>query len=337
MKAQLPVCNLSKILAVSLGCLMVPAAFADTAQSLAEAMDVPTNDIVSASFTVLAHADAAKVRANWGVTSPFSGTNLAALSSGRAATLSHPGYVAPSPGTTFGTSTGSPVAGQTNCGGSVVEGSTAYDYTELELVLQAPTNAAGFRLTFNFFSADYPEWVCSQFNDRFLLRLTSAAFDGNIAFDTNGFVVSLNTASFPVTSGGELVGTGMDGGVGAAIGWQTAEAPVFNGETFTLRFIIYDGGDGAGDSVAVIDSFEWIEGTNEPVLVTVPTTIHHAVELLWSTEAGKNYQVEWASALDTNLWTALGPVVAGTGTNHSAFDSTRFDTNRFYRVRQLPW
>jgi len=309
--------------------LSTPLIHADTPESLVAAMDVPTNSVLAASFTVLANAEAAKVRTNWGVSNPFVGSNFFALSSGRAADPGDPGFTSPTPGTAFGPVSANPVAGEVVCGG-LVEPGTAYDLTELELKLQAPTNAIGFKLKFNFLTADYPENVCSLYSDRFLIRLTASDFKGNIAFDSQTNPVSLNTASFPVTSGGELVGTGMDGGVGAAIGWQTVYAPVTPGETISLRFTIFDTGDTLGDSVALIDAFEWFE------FAPVPASIHHAVEIVWPSQPDKNYQVEWTPVVNSNVWTALGPAVPGTGTNNSAFDSTRYATNRFYRVRLAP-
>jgi len=305
------------------------AAQADTALSLAEAMDVPSNSIVSASFNVLANSEAAKARTNWGVSNPFVGTNFMVLSSGKAADQGDAGYANPTPGTAFGIISPNPVAGQVVCGG-IAEPGNAYDLTELQLQLQVPTNAVAFKLKFNFFSADYPENVCSFYSDRFLIRLTSSGVNGNIAFDSLNNPVSLNTAVFPVTSGGELVGTGMDGGVGAAIGWQTVTANVTPGETITLRFTIFDTGDALGDSVAVIDAFEWFP------LETVSAGIYHAVEIVWPSKLGQNYQVDWSPVVNSNDWSALGPVVPGTGTNNSVFDSTRYATNRFYRVRLAP-
>ncbi|HTM23186.1 MAG TPA: MopE-related protein, partial [Kofleriaceae bacterium] len=43
----------------------------------------------------------------------------------------------------------------------------------LTLTIRAPTNARSFSLSTNFFSAEYPEWVCSPFNDFFVVLLDS--------------------------------------------------------------------------------------------------------------------------------------------------------------------
>lgn len=128
---------------------------AATALQMAQAMDIPTNTIVSATFTQLANAEAANLAVDWGTRPPQKGTNLAVLSTGKALDANSPGYVAPSPGTIFSTSHPNPVAGQTTCGGT--EGVTAYDYSELTITLKAPSNAVAFSLKFNFYTVEYPE------------------------------------------------------------------------------------------------------------------------------------------------------------------------------------
>jgi hypothetical protein len=310
------------------------SAKADTALDLAVAMEIPSNSIVSATFTSLADADAAKVRSVWGVSTPLAGSTLAVLSSGRAADADDPGYVPPQTGSAFLNTVANPVAGQSTCGGT--EAADVFDYTELEVVLAVPTNAVGFTFRFDFFSAEYPEDVCTQYNDRFMVRLTSQAFNGNLAFDSASNPVSVNTALFAVTSGGELVGTGMESGVGAATGVQSVQAAVTPGETITLKFSISDAGDHGVDSVAIMDAFDWVLGTNTPPPVTLTASIYPAVEIAWPTETNKSYQVEWTPQLAPDLWTNLGPVIPGTGMTNYMFDNTRSGASRFYRVRELP-
>ncbi|HZR16228.1 MAG TPA: C-type lectin domain-containing protein [Verrucomicrobiae bacterium] len=58
-----------------------------------------------------------------------------------------------------------------------------------------------------------------------------------------------------------------------------------------------------------------------------------AIELCWPTEANKSYRVQWTSSLDPPQWLNLEPLVAGTGTNVSIFDSTRDHPKGFYRVQ----
>ena len=71
--------------------------------------------------------------------------------------------------------------------------------------------------------------------------------------------------------------------------------------------------------------------TNVPVRVSIFT----AVEIGWNSETGKTYQVQYATAVDTNLWFALGAPVAGNGSTNYVFDSTRVQPKRFYRVLTL--
>jgi hypothetical protein len=64
----------------------------------------------------------------------------------------------------------------------------AYDSTTLRLRIRVPSNARSFRLAAKHFNADYPEAVCSPFNDSFLVLLDSSfaetpanPTDGNLA------------------------------------------------------------------------------------------------------------------------------------------------------------
>jgi hypothetical protein len=60
-----------------------------------------------------------------------------------------------------------------------------------------------------------------------------------------------------------------------------------------------------------------------------------AIELSWSSETNRLYQIEWTPSLDHPEWITLEPVVSGTGTNVSLFDSTKERPHGFYRVRTL--
>ncbi len=121
---------------------------------------------------------------------PFMGETMVVLSSGTAAA---PGQSAPSfgafePGTEYGSNANpnavpTPVAIPT-CDGAASDGQ-ANDSIRLHIRVRVPTNARSFTTKFAFFSAEFPEWVCSQYNDAFVAVLTSEADndvpDGNIA------------------------------------------------------------------------------------------------------------------------------------------------------------
>ena len=60
--------------------------------------------------------------------------------------------------------------------------------------------------------------------------------------------------------------------LGGATGWLTTSAPIAGGEQFTIDFMIWDAGDGLLDSLASIDNFQWIGGTQvmEPMTQRPP-------------------------------------------------------------------
>ena len=161
---------------------------------------------------------------------------------------------------------------------------TPHDPTGLEIVVRAPSNAHGFSFNFNFFTYEWPNYICSQFNDFFVAILSPIPMgqsDGNISFDTQGNPVSVNNAFIevcgcagsggpPCMAGGKtfpcalgtmgLVGTGFqdqfqDHG---STGWLFTKAPVDPGQEITMRWAVYDSGDGVLDSTTLIDNWQWI-------------------------------------------------------------------------------
>lgn len=69
------------------------------------------------------------------------------------------------------------------------DGDQANDPTMLTLRVRVPTNAKSFKLSTNFYSAEFPEYTCSQFNDFFVVLLDSTytgdpanPMDKNLAF-----------------------------------------------------------------------------------------------------------------------------------------------------------
>jgi hypothetical protein len=173
------------------------------------------------------------------------------------------------------------------------------DMIDVKLTLRAPMDAAGFQFDFNFYSSEWPDYVCSNYNDAFIAYVTSNQVKDNVSFDSNNNPVAVNNdflnrctpntsvgcstskgAGSPIGSpaacmGGEseLQGTGFGphattgcnmkqlATVGGSTGWLTTQAPVDAGETFTIDFMIFDAGDEALDSVVLIDNFQWLGGT----------------------------------------------------------------------------
>jgi hypothetical protein len=217
--------------------------------------------------------------------SPKVGANMAAMSSGTARDATDLGWEdpqnpMPSAGWNGGSS-GNPPAdylaahgGQLPAPAGCMAGSGANDSSNLKVRIRVPTNAKSFSYQFKFYTAEYPEWVCTKYNDFFLALLSSGASgipaDKNISFDANGNAVSVNNAFFTVCKPqganlcpdgvAELAGTGMatnTGFDGGATAWLTTDAPVVPGETIEVRFIIWDTGDHWYDSLVLLDNFHW--------------------------------------------------------------------------------
>jgi hypothetical protein len=168
---------------------------------------------------------------------------------------------------------------------------TSFDSLSLRVRVRPPTNAKAFSFRHFFFSAEYPEFLCKDFNDFFIVLLDGNShpdmpFDKNVAFDPSGLPISSNNAFFQVCfpaagappgscPGGtlELVGNGMGGWDGAitdggGTGWLQTDVPLGlvphpNGEEvpaaeiIELDFIIWDAGDHNVDSLVLLDRFEW--------------------------------------------------------------------------------
>lgn len=190
----------------------------------------------------------------------------------------------------------------TGCPGpNTLLGSATNDVIDVSVQLQVPANAQGVQFDFDFYSGEWPDFVCSSYNDSFIAYLSSSAFNGgvadNMSFDSKNNPVSVNNGFFDrCTAGadlgcsgntlpdrsvcaggtGELAGTGFldfqddygscNGGVsktssGGATGWLTSQAPVKGGETITIDFIIWNTGDQNYDSSVLLDHLTWVPGT----------------------------------------------------------------------------
>ncbi|HEY1690555.1 MAG TPA: choice-of-anchor L domain-containing protein [Polyangiaceae bacterium] len=204
----------------------------------------------------------------------------------------------PLEGTSYPTGVAPP--GFPQSGASCPQGKTVNDMIDLKLTLEAPPDATGFRFDFDFYSSEWPNFVCSNYNDAFVAYLTSKGLTDNVSFDAQHNPVSVNndyfdhcTAGVPLgcnrtdgnsadapvatsqcaSGASELAGTGYagtkqslcgqgpDATLGGATGWLTTQASIEPGEQFTLEFMIWDAGDGILDSSVLIDHFVWIGGS----------------------------------------------------------------------------
>jgi hypothetical protein len=234
---------------------------------------------------------------------PQEGENLLVLSSGHGRTpgqtgacgsdscTSHPGAGKPQ---------GFPSA-VPGCGGGPM--TPINDDIALLVQLRAPTNATGYSFKFKFYSFEFPEYVCSPFNDQFIALVSPppmGSLNGNISFDSNNNPVSVNIGFFDVcnaantmstwtqdsgcgpcpplpnplcpSGAGDLAGTGFDHvwsqNWGGATSWLESQAPVTGGEEFSIQFTIWDASDDILDSTVLVDGFQWVAGAGS---VTVGT------------------------------------------------------------------
>jgi hypothetical protein len=182
---------------------------------------------------------------------------------------------------------------------------TANDSVMLVLRLRAPTNAKAFSFNSYFLSAEYPEYVCTNYNDQFialvdtpsgvpsptpnpvdknLMTFTSGnqkwPIGINIAKGTNLFAVCESQAANPgcwdadvsATScslgAAQLTGTGFEKSGSCLIGggtfWLTTAGNVIPGQIVEIRIAIWDVGDSAYDSTALLDGFQWLSNATLP-------------------------------------------------------------------------
>ncbi len=181
-----------------------------------------------------------------------------------------------------------------SCGTASSQGTKANDSVMLRLKLKAPSAAKGFKFRFKFFSKEYPDFVCDNYNDFFLALVAAKSSeipnDHNVSFDSKGNPVSVNNAFFTECvesactkpTGCSTCENGSDNvkayvsnpSKAGATSWLYTSVPVEPSETFTLDLVIFDAGEkfdsngkpvvtssGFGhqkDSLVLLDAFEWL-------------------------------------------------------------------------------
>ena len=186
----------------------------------------------------------------------------------------------------------------------------AFDSGGLRVKIRVPSNAKSFSYEHFFLTEEFPQWVCTKFNDFFVTLMTptpAGLDDANIAFDSQNNPIGVNSGLFRVCKAGEydigaaagfggggstvkrqfdcpdgnsrLKGTGPryegspGGQPGGGTGWLTTTAPVEGGQEITLTFAVWDSGDRNLDSTVFLDNFQWsLESTG--TVDTTPTGPH---------------------------------------------------------------
>ena len=295
-------------------------------------------ELVRADGSVLDYAGAKSIRSGFGGSiTPINGQAAAVLSSGIAAdaTQTNPGPNGGAPGG-FNVSTSQPstvdisncadpkciddwfnasnpplknpgeLNAAPNCGDPTLgPPNEANDSVMLYLRLRAPTNAKAFSFNSYFFSAEYPEYVCTDFNDQFIALVDTPGgtpqpipnpTDKNLLVHSDGadkWPIGINVAAgtdlFAVCNQGDipnqcqtsqidplscqfgvgdLAGTGFEDSGGCIIGggtfWLTTAGNIIPGDIVELRIVIWDVGDTAFDSLAILDGFSWLASATLP-------------------------------------------------------------------------
>lgn len=225
---------------------------------------------------------------------PQEGADILVLSSGSARRPVDPGYES-TQGYNKMYTTGAPPGypKESPACPSVITGDP-HDSAGLRLVLQSPTNATSLSFNFNFYTYEFPNYICSKYNDFFVAILTpkpASQVDGNISYDSKGNTISVNAGFLQVCHAqdasngvhfdcplgpGQLEGTGFERDFfneatinSAATGWLQTTTPLESpGAKITVDFAIWDSGDGVLDSTVLIDNFQF--GLDETATVTEP-------------------------------------------------------------------
>ncbi len=64
--------------------------------------------------------------------------------------------------------------------------------------------------------------------------------------------------------------------------------------------------------------------------------IEAAVEISWESISGDHYQVQYSTNLSSGVWIDLGDPIVSVGSTSHIFDSTRSNSTKYYRVRDIP-
>ena len=147
--------------------------------------------------------------------------------------------------------------GVNDCSGSLQGqwtqgGEEANDLMTFQFSVQTPGGTNGWELDFVYFSAEFPEWVDSSFNDIFAVWVESPDYTGNMCFVNNEpcTVTALDGAADAFTGVDNtghpsLAGTGFQGW-GQTTGQYTILGPATPNSPLTLTFAIFDMADRRG-------------------------------------------------------------------------------------------
>jgi hypothetical protein len=170
---------------------------------------VISGDFSRASGAGNESANARSIRTGFGTNvGPQMGQQFSLMSTGHAADTNdaNPGYQAPQGGVDVGADSSLPADWLAANGNNLPNapgcpapqgGSTGNNTIQLKLRVRVPTNANSFSVKIYFYSSEYPEWVCSAFND-FFVTLVDSADNGNPADKNIAIYTDNNNQDWPV-------------------------------------------------------------------------------------------------------------------------------------------
>jgi hypothetical protein len=96
--------------------------------------------------------------------------------------------------------TGSLPSGFPKAAKGCMQATDVHDVVDIQLTLKAPPNSSGIKFDLNFFSSEWPAYICSRFNDGFIAYLSAKGFNNgtpdNMSFDAMKNPVSVNNGFF---------------------------------------------------------------------------------------------------------------------------------------------
>jgi hypothetical protein len=185
------------------------------------------------------------------------------------------------------------------------------DAISLTLQIKVPLNAQGFQFDFDFFSGEWPEYVCTPFNDSFVAWLQSAAFTGNppnsgdlnISFDAKNNPVSVNNGFFESCTMNASTGCCASQGMGGC-GSPTGTATCMNGTAELAGTGFDDMGTYCGSASTGGGATGWLT-TKAPAK---PGEVMTLKLIIWDTG---DYNWDSSVIMDHFTW-IQGPTMTGT-------------------------
>ncbi|MFO0593557.1 MAG: choice-of-anchor L domain-containing protein [Polyangiaceae bacterium] len=213
---------------------------------------------------------------------PREGKRMLALSSGTARNNDEPGWVSRNYDKGYSSNPPLTFSGESPaCPGVIVPKSSVQDAAAIELDLTAPSNALSLEFKFNFRTYEFPQFICTQYNDFFWANFVQGNTNKNISFDSMNNAISVNAAFLtqcdcppagpgtctapPYPAIGQpqkmfdckgvdlLEGTDFDGSsnppgpmyagwTNAGSGWLITTTPVQPKQNVKIRFVVFDSG-----------------------------------------------------------------------------------------------